>query len=253
MSEQAATDEAATKDQGETPYLADNHEAATEDPQPANELVTEDGKSSKFDEVGRISPRSPTHGTEINETGGELATPPQIQANTPPELDGKGKQQVISQDIIDPALLEENNGTLKHLANNNPTPSNSDVTGKQKSIPISQSQTSHQPPQIPSRTSSSQPSQSASASASNPQSSASQPSAIDQPHIPAKLHYLPLYSTRATGSLSYVGLSATVYTVLFLREAGERDGRRAFERVGVGKVIERGFFGNAKTETVVLV
>jgi hypothetical protein len=44
-----------------------------------------------------------------------------------------------------------------------------------------------------------------------------------------------------------------VYTVIFLREAGERDGRRAFERVGVGKVIENGFFGKGDAETAVLV
>jgi hypothetical protein len=44
-----------------------------------------------------------------------------------------------------------------------------------------------------------------------------------------------------------------VYTVLFLRASGERDGRRVFERVGVGKVVERGFFGNSQTETVMLV
>jgi hypothetical protein len=44
-----------------------------------------------------------------------------------------------------------------------------------------------------------------------------------------------------------------VYTVLLLREAGEREGRRAFERVGVGKVIEKGFFGKGEAETVVLV
>jgi hypothetical protein len=72
-------------------------------------------------------------------------------------------------------------------------------------------------------------------------------------HLPAKLHCLPLYSTRATGKLSYLGLSNTVYTVLFLRAAGEREGRRVFERIGVGKIVERGFFGSVKTETVILV
>jgi hypothetical protein len=44
-----------------------------------------------------------------------------------------------------------------------------------------------------------------------------------------------------------------VYTIIFLREAGEWYGRRVFGRVVVGKIIERGFFGNARTETVVLV
>lgn len=72
-------------------------------------------------------------------------------------------------------------------------------------------------------------------------------------HLPAKLHCLPLYSWRASGALGYLGLSTTVYTVLFLRAAGEREGRRVFERVGVGKIVEREFFGNAKTETVILV
>ncbi|PMD28609.1 hypothetical protein NA56DRAFT_696385 [Hyaloscypha hepaticicola] len=52
---------------------------------------------------------------------------------------------------------------------------------------------------------------------------------------------------------NYLGLSATVYTVLFLRADGDREGFRVFERVGVGKIIEKGLFGIGKTETVTLI
>jgi len=44
-----------------------------------------------------------------------------------------------------------------------------------------------------------------------------------------------------------VGLCA----VLFPRAAG--GGRRVFERIGVEEIVDRGFFGYAETETMVLV
>ena len=171
------------------------------------------------------------------------------------EVDGKNKQlAVIEENTHSTPTIEEDFGTLGHLINHQPPEQSSqEFKGKLNSTPDSPTATSHQRPQIPSRTSSSQPPSSTQPPIPNPQSSRPQTSANDLPQIPAKLHFLPLYSTRATGSLSYLGLSATVYTVLFLREAGEREGRRAFERVGVGKVIEKGFFGKGEAETVVLV
>jgi hypothetical protein len=161
--------------------------------------------------------------------------------------ESKGKDPTISEEVADPTPTnEEDYGTLEHLINNQPpSPPPKDTKGKHKLLPSSHPQVTHQPPQIPSRTSSSQP--------SDPPTSDPQTSTNNQLHIPSKLHFLSLYSTKATGSLSYLGLSATVYTVLFLRAAGEREGRRVFERVGVGKIIEKGFFGSAKMETAVLV
>jgi hypothetical protein len=168
---------------------------------------------------------------------------------------GKNKQlAVIEENPHSVPTIEENFVALDHSINHQPPEQLlQDSKGKQKSVPDTPTTTNHQPPQIPSRTSSSQPPSSTQPPAPNLQSSRPQTLANDLPQIPAKLHFLPLYSTRATGSLSYLGLSATVYTVLLLREAGEREGRRAFERVGVGKVIEKGFFGKGEAETVVLV
>lgn len=74
-------------------------------------------------------------------------------------------------------------------------------------------------------------------------------------YLPSKLYCLPLFSTKARGSLGYLRLSPTVYTVLFLRlrEEGDREGRKVFERIGVGRIMERGVFAGVKGEMVVLV
>jgi hypothetical protein len=171
----------------------------------------------------------------------------------PSGVNHKGKQQEVTEEVTDPAPTNgEDFGTLEHLNKQPPSPPPKDTKGKSRSTANSPPTVTIQRPTIPPRTTSTQLS---STPASLPGSSASNPqlSANNQPHIPSKLHFLPLYSTKATGSLSYLGLSATVYTVLFLRAAGEREGRRAFERVGVGKIIEKGFFGSATMETVVLV
>jgi hypothetical protein len=172
----------------------------------------------------------------------------------PSGIGRKGKQQEVTEEAIDYAPTnEEDFGTVEHSINNQPPPPPpKDTKGKSKSTTNSPLMVTLQPPTIPSRTTSTQPS-STPASLSGPSASNPQRSANNQLHIPSKLHFLPLYSTKATGSLSYLGLSATVYTVLFLRAAGEREGRRVFERVGVGKIIEKGLFGSAKMETVVLV
>jgi hypothetical protein len=168
-----------------------------------------------------------------------------------PQLVGsKSTQQEIHEEVTDSEpFTEDEYGSLGHLiSKHSQIPPHRDQKGKQKSN--SDSRLSPNQPQIPSRTSSSQPSNSAQPDLPSSQSAAPN----DQPvHIPAKLHFLPLYSTKAIGSLSYLGLSATVYTVLFLRAAGDREGIRVFERVGVGKIIEKGLFGTGRTETVILI
>ena len=171
------------------------------------------------------------------------------------EVDGKKMHlTVIEENNHSAPTIEEDFVTLNHLINHQHSEQSSqDAKGKLHSTPDSPTATNHQRPQIPPRASSSQHPSSTQPPVPNSQSPRPYTSANDLPQIPSKLHFLPLYSTRSTGSLSYLGLSATVYTVIFLREAGERDGRRAFERVGVGKVIENGFFGKGDAETVVLV
>jgi hypothetical protein len=185
-----------------------------------------------------------------NEVEEVLSPSPNLHNNpTPPNLLAK-KLETIEENT-NSGSIQEDHGSLKPLVHSQ-TPGQT-TKGKQKSVPFPQSSVNSQPPQIPSRTSSSKPSSSTELSPPNSQTSVLQTSANDLPQIPSKLHFLPLFSTRATGSLSYLGLSATVNTVLFLREAGDREGRRAFERVGVGKIIEKGFFGKGDVETVVLV
>ena len=162
----------------------------------------------------------------------------------------KSKQQEIHEEVTDSeAFTEDDYGSLGHLTSkHSQIPPPKDQKGKQKST--SDSRLSPKPTTntisdlLLSALKFTQPILPSSHSVAPNDHSL---------HIPAKLHFLPLYSTKATGSLSYLGLSATVYTVLFLRAAGDREGIRVFERVGVGKIIEKGLFGTGKTETVVLI
>jgi len=250
MLEQAATGEGATRGREQTSSLSDSQGEASSDSQPTEWPPTENGETNERGYA--LAPaQSPMNGADTKATE-ELIPSPQTTMEIPSEVEAETQQHRVSEEVVHPTAPEQDHHAPQNPVNNNPALSKSDFKGKQKSPPVAQPSTSHQPPQIPSRTSS-KPQNPISTAIPDPQSSTSPPTAIEQPLVPAKLHYLPLYSTRATGSLSYVGLSPTVYTVLFLREAGERDGRRVFERVGVGKIIERGFFGNARTETVVLV
>jgi hypothetical protein len=205
--------------------------------QPTEELSAE-GQSTE-DEI-----------IDVNATEGTDSSEP--HSSTAPQLGGsKSKQQEVHEEATDSEpFTEDDHSSLGHLtSNHSQIPPYKDQKRKQKLNSASQLSSNHQP-QIPSRTSSSQPSNIAQPNLPSNHSAAPNDHSL---HIPAKLHFLPLYSTKATGSLSYLGLSATVYTVLFLRAAGDREGIRVFERVGVGKITEKGLFGAGKTETAVLI